>query len=196
MITVCPRHASYAHAAADRDSDAPSRSDASIPRHRRSRVSGRGVNRLGRRSRAHARHEEPLHARAPPQTRRRAAAASLGGVGYGAVVGARRRAARRLAVLAGVSVTPPSQRLLSTGARGDGPALGDGADARLSLGAAAPARRAAEEQLLAGLRSAASSECGVLVDYTANVFRTPAAYTFHGTTFRNRGNHVASAPTR
>ena len=27
--------------------------------------------------------------------------------------------------------------------------------------------------------------------YTANVFRTPAAYTFHGTIFRSRGNHVA-----
>src|SRR6266850_1976364 len=33
-------------------------------------------------------------------------------------------------------------------------------------------------------------------DYTANVFRTPAAYTFHGTTLRSRGNHVPRAPTR
>src|SRR5882762_6290534 len=32
--------------------------------------------------------------------------------------------------------------------------------------------------------------------YTANVFRTPAAYTFHGTTLRSRGNHVPRAPTR
>ena len=32
--------------------------------------------------------------------------------------------------------------------------------------------------------------------YTANVFRTPAAYTFHGTTFRSRGSHVPRAPTR
>ena len=32
--------------------------------------------------------------------------------------------------------------------------------------------------------------------YTANVFRTPAAYTFHGTTLRSRGNQVACAPTR
>src|SRR5439155_7533475 len=32
--------------------------------------------------------------------------------------------------------------------------------------------------------------------YTANVFRTPAAYTFHGTTFRSSGNHVPRAPTR
>src|SRR6266699_2431131 len=100
-------------ATVDRDSDAPSRSDASIPCHCRSRVSGRRVNRLGRRSRAHPRYEEPLHACPPAQTRGGAAAASPGGVGDGVVVGARRRAERCLAVLVGVSVTAPPQRLLS-----------------------------------------------------------------------------------
>src|SRR5437899_11426098 len=32
--------------------------------------------------------------------------------------------------------------------------------------------------------------------YTANAFRTPAAYRFPGTTLPSRGNHVACPPTR
>ena len=47
----------------------------------------------------------------------------------------------------------------------------------------------AGERLLLGFLDVAKG-------YTANVFRTPAAYTFHGTTLRSRGNHVAWAPTR
>src|SRR5437764_14412109 len=49
--------------------------------------------------------------------------------------------------------------------------------------------RAAESQGPAALPARRLK--GLARPYTANVFRTPAAYTFQGTTFRRRGNHVA-----
>src|SRR2546422_2525723 len=74
-------------------------------------------------------------------------------MGYGAQLDRISRVRTRVAVLDGVSLPSPSQLVLSTGEKGDGPRLGRRSRERIAVGAATFSERAARVGQTASARS-------------------------------------------